>query len=57
MANSESQAVAICELCKVGLCKPHLVALYETRSASPRPSCRHDRRGQPARLPGMTSAG
>lgn len=46
MADRENQAVAICEFCKVGLCKPHLVDLYETLPASLRPSCNHDRRGR-----------
>ena len=56
MEGGESPAVALCQYCQVGLCKAHLIDLYQTLPASLRPCCRHDRRGQPMR-PVVSSSG
>lgn len=48
MEGDESPSVAICEYCKVFLCKSHLMALYrEGARLVPFSSCGHDRAGAP----------
>jgi len=35
------EAVALCKFCFVGLCKPHLVELFQHPPAIPQYACRH----------------
>jgi hypothetical protein len=49
MVGDERPPVAICEYCKVLLCKEHLIALYCDRGRTPPfMSCGHNRAGRPA---------
>ena len=47
MIGRQQPAVALCEFCHVGLCKPHLVELYRSSPTTLQYSCRH-RRAAPA---------
>ena len=48
MEGDEGPSVAMCEYCKVFLCKSHLMALYRAGARQgPFSSCGHDRAGAP----------
>lgn len=47
MRGAQRSAVALCQFCNVGLCKPHLVALYENPPSFPQYGCCHDRAAHP----------
>jgi hypothetical protein len=49
MAGEERPAVALCKFCQVGLCKEHLVALYQRPATVPQYSCNHNPAGLPRR--------
>jgi hypothetical protein len=49
MAGEERLAVALCKFCYVGLCKEHLMALYQEPATVPQFSCRHNPAGHPNR--------
>lgn len=49
MVGVERQAVALCKFCSVGLCKEHLMALYQQPPSVPQYSCWHNPAGRPER--------